>query len=302
MSGLKLGRSGLKLWMLRAFMRALAALPWSWLRALGRLLGHILWRFDTREKFTTQTNIALCFPELNAEQQAQLVRASLIDFGQTAFEMPKLWLAPLPHTLAAIKTVEGENILQQKLALGRGTIVLGPHHGNWEMAGLFLGKYYGITMMYLPAQSAAADELVRIGRGRTGATLVPADTGGVRTVLKVLRSGGAVGILPDQVPKQAGVEYAPFFGQPALTMTLVSNLLQKTGARAITVAALRLPEGGFKLVFREPDQAIYSPDLAQSLAGLNRSVEACVRNHPEQYQWEYKRFKGPARSKVSVYK
>lgn len=301
MAGLKLCLAGLKLWILRVFMRGLAALPWSWLRAFGRLLGHILWRFDTREKQVTQTNIALCFPELSAAQQAQLVRASLIDFGQTAFEMPKLWLAPLPATLAAIKSIEGEDILKRKLALGSGTIVLGPHHGNWEMAGLYLGKQYGITMMYLPAQSAAADELVRLGRGRTGATLVPADTGGVRTVLKVLRRGGAVGILPDQVPKYAGAELAPFFGQPALTMTLVSNLLQKTDARAIIVAALRIPDG-FKLIFREPDQAIYSPDLAQSLAAMNRSVEACVREYPAQYQWEYKRFKGPARSKSSVYK
>jgi Kdo2-lipid IVA lauroyltransferase/acyltransferase len=292
---------GLKLWMLRAFMRCLAALPWSWLHAFGHLLGHLLWRFDTREKHITQTNIALCLPELSAEQQAQLVRASLIDFGRTAFEMPKLWLAPLTTALSAITEIEGEDILKRKLALGHGTIVLGPHHGNWEVAGLYLGQEYGITMMYLPAQSAAANELVRIGRGRTGATLVPADINGVRTVLKVLRRGGAVGILPDQVPKQAGAELAPFFGQPALTMTLVSNLLQKTNARAIIVAALRTPDG-FKLVFREPDQAIYSPDLMQSLIGLNRSVEACVREHPEQYQWEYKRFKGPARSKSSVYK
>lgn len=293
--------SGLKISLLRAVMRGLAALPWSWLHVLGTLLGHFFWRFDTREKQITLTNISLCLPDLSAEQQFELARASLIDFGQTAFEMPKLWLSPPPRTLAVITAVEGEDILKRYLDERRGVLVLAPHHGNWELVGLYLGQHYGITSMYLPSQGAAVDELVRLGRSQSGATLVPADTSGVRAVLKVLKNGGIAGMLPDQVPKGAGTEPAPFFGQPALTMTLASNLLQKTGARAIVVYALRLARGGFKLCFREPDAAIYSEDLAQSLAGLNRSVEACVREQPAQYQWEYKRFKGPSRSKSSVY-
>ncbi|MFT3929095.1 MAG: lysophospholipid acyltransferase family protein [Spongiibacteraceae bacterium] len=287
--------SGIKISLLRALMRGLAALPWSWLHALGRLLGHLFWRFDTREKQITQTNIALCLPELMPQQQADLVRESLIDFGQTAFEMPKLWLSPPEATLAAIAEIDGEALLQQYLAEGRGVLVLAPHHGNWEMVGLYLGQRYGITSMYLPSDNEAINELVRLGRSRSGATLVPADTSGVRAVLKILKKGGIAGMLPDQVPKGAGAEPAAFFGHPALTMTLASNLLQKTGARAIVVYALRQSRGGFKLVFRAPDDAIYSDDLAQSLAGLNASVEATARDCPAQYQWEYKRFKGPSR-------
>ena len=287
--------SGTKILILRAVMRGLAALPWSWLHAFGRLLGHLFWRFDSREKLTTQSNIALCLPELNAQQQADLVRESLIDFGQTAFEMPKLWLSPPERTLDAILEFDGEELLKESLAEGRGVLVIAPHHGNWEVVGLYLGQRYGITSMYLPSDNEAINELVRLGRSRSGATLVPAETSGVRAVLKALKSGGVVGILPDQVPKGAGVELSPFFGHPALTMTLASNLLQKTNARALVVYALRLPRGGFKMVFREPDPTIYADDLAQSLAGLNASVEASARDCPAQYQWEYKRFKGPSR-------
>ena len=293
--------SNWKLRILRTLMRALAALPWSWLHASGRALGKLFWYFDTPEKKATQINIALCLPELNAEQQAQLVRASLLDFGETILEMPKLWFAPPERMLAAISAIEGEELLRGALASGRGAIALAPHLGNWEIVGLYLGRHYATTSMYLPSQGEAVDQLVRAGRSRSGATLVPADTSGVRAILKVLKGGGLTAMLPDQVPKQAGAEPAPFFGQPALTMTLASNLLQKTGARAIMVFALRLPGGSFKLIFREPDAAIYSPDLAQSLAALNRSVEICVRENPAQYQWEYKRFKGQGR-KNSVYR
>jgi KDO2-lipid IV(A) lauroyltransferase len=216
--------------------------------------------------------------------------------------MPKLWLLPPAQVLAVVSEVDGEELMKQYLAEGRGVLVLAPHHGNWEMVGLYLGQRYGITSMYLPSDNEAVNELVRHGRSSSGATLVPADTAGVRAVLKVLKKGGVAGMLPDQVPKGAGAEPAPFFGHPAQTMTLASNLLQKTGARAIVVYALRLSRGGFKIVFREPAAGIYSDDLAQSLAGLNASVEATARDCPAQYQWEYKRFKGPARSKSSVYK
>ena len=281
-------------------MHLLAALPWSWLRALGNFLGWIFWRFDTREKRVTATNIALCLPELDSAARTALTRARLAEFGRTVFEMPKLWLSPSAVVEAQIREIEGEGLMLQQLGQRRGVMLLAPHHGNWEVAGIYLAEHYGITIMYLPSQSAEIEALVRNARSRNGAKLVPADASGVRSVYKTLKQGGLVGVLPDQVPNQ-GADFAPFFGRPALTMTLVSNLLQKTHARAIMCVALRLPSGGFKLVFTEADAALYSNDLQQSLSGLNRSVEAVVRVAPDQYQWEYKRFKRQPQGVPAVY-
>jgi KDO2-lipid IV(A) lauroyltransferase len=75
-------------------------------------------------------------------------------------------------------------------------------------------------------------------------------------------------------------------------MTLPSNLLQKTGAQALFGCAFRVGRGkGFRIVFRAADPEIYAKDLSVSLAAMNRGVEAFVRECPQQYQWEYKRFK-----------
>jgi KDO2-lipid IV(A) lauroyltransferase len=146
--------------------------------------------------------------------------------------------------------------------------------------------------MYLPAKDPAVDGIIRIARTRSGGAVAAANTSGVRAVLKALKQGGVVGMLPDQVPKQAGAEFAPFFGRTALTMTLAANLLQKTGARAIFGCAFRADQGsGFRLAFRAAPEEIYSSDLAASLAALNRGVEAMILERPEQFQWEYKRFK-----------
>jgi Kdo2-lipid IVA lauroyltransferase/acyltransferase len=282
----------LKFWVLLALMRVLALMPWPVLEAIGYAVGYGLWCCNSRERHIAEVNIAHCLPDWSEAERAHLVRETLIDFGQMALEIAKVWFTPPPKVVAAILQIEGEDLLKAAMAEGRGVVMLAPHHGNWEMLGLYLGRYYGLTTMYLPAKDPALNELVRLARTRGGAAVAPATNSGVRTVLKVLKQGGLVGVLPDQVPKQAGAEFSPFFGQPALTMTLPSNLLQKTGARALFGCAFRVGRGkGFRIVFRDADPGIYSADLSVSLAALNRSVEAFVRECPQQYQWEYKRFK-----------
>ncbi len=291
-----------KFWALFVLMRALAWLPWWVLEALGWVVGQLLWWTKTRTRRITEINIERCLPDWSAQERQRLARASLLDFGEKAFEIAKVWFAPPYTAVAAIVAVEGEHLLRRELASGRGVILLGPHHGNWEMLGLFVGRFYGLTTMYLPAKDPVVDALIRGVRTRGGATVAPASAGGIRTLLKVLKQGGLVGVLPDQVPKQAGAEFAPFFGAPALTMTLTSNLLQKTGARALFGCALRVGRGGgFRIVFREPDAGLYSPDIDTSLAALNLGVEAIARECPAQYQWEYKRFKAQPEGFSRVY-
>ena len=98
-------------------------------------------------------------------------------------------------------------------------------------------------------------------------------------------------LFPDQVPPRESGQFVPFFGESTLTMTLASKLLRRSGARAVCAYCKRLPGGRYELRFRPVDETLYDAELATSLAGLNESVEACVRECPEQYQWEYRRFK-----------
>ena len=97
-------------------------------------------------------------------------------------------------------------------------------------------------------------------------------------------------MLPDQVPPPSGGEFAPFFGVPALTMTLLNRLQQKTGA-AVVIGYARRVDGGFRIVFRAAASGIDSEDLGTGLAALNHCVELTALDAIEQYQWEYKRFK-----------
>jgi KDO2-lipid IV(A) lauroyltransferase len=274
------------------FFRLLAWLPLSVSRGLGRLLGRIAWLAASRMRRTTLTNLRICLPELDEAARERLARESLCQTMQALCETGAVWLWPGERSLQLIREVPGRELLDQAKAKGRGVIVMAPHLGNWELAGLYLSACgLGPTyQLYQPPDDPALDALLFRARSRMGATMVATDNKGVAQLLRALRNGEIVGILPDQVPTEAGGEHAPFFGHPALTMTLLTRLQQKTGAVVVTAFAERIP-GGFRLHFREPDAGIYAEDPQEALAGLNRTVEELVRMAPEQYQWEYKRFR-----------
>lgn len=127
------------------------------------------------------------------------------------------------------------------------------------------------------------------GRSRFGATVVPANTKGVRAFYRALKRGDIVGLLPDQTPGVGDGVWADFFGRPAYTMTLVSRLQKSTGAALIVMYAERLPQGaGFKIHFEEIDTRNFDE------AALNRATESMVRRCPAQYLWGYNRYKAPA--------
>lgn len=275
----------------RLVLRISALLPLPLAHLIGATTGWLMSVLPNRQRLISQINIRRCFPELDDYQRAGLVRRSLIETGKTALEVGALWLWHQPKMLALVRQVSGEHALQAALAEGRGAIIAAPHLGAWEMVGLYCSAHYPMTSLYRPPRMAELDAMIRAARERAGAKLVPTDASGVRALYKALGNGELIGILPDQIPNAGNGLFAPFFGNPAYTMVLLSRLVQKTGAAVFFTWAERLPRGrGFHLHFVQADAAIGDPDPLVALTALNHGVEACVRTIPEQYQWSYRRF------------
>jgi len=288
----------LAIFILKLFSR----LPFSWGQKLGAFLGYILWRLNTRARQVTEKNIALCFPELSAVQQEQLIKQSLFECGKNIVEMGPSWLWPEERVRGLVKKVSGKELVESALTKNKGVIILAPHLGNWEILGLYLTQLHKTTFLYQPPKLPKMDRLIRNARSRSGANIVPTNRRGVMALLKALKAGEMVGILPDQEPDSASGVFAPFFGVPALSMTLISNLETKTGATVICSYAKRLPNSeGFEIVFKAADEQIVSSDIDESVAGLNHSVENVVNDCRAQYQWEYKRFKRRPNSEARFY-
>lgn len=278
--------------LLTGLLRLIAALPLPLIHTLGAGIGWLLWRIPNAVRHLAARNLVLCFPELTPDERNDLLRRNLIETGKSFLELGALWRWPGERVLRLVQgAVAGEETLAAAVHNQQGAILITPHLGAWEMAGLYYSSRYPLTILYRPSRMGL-DELSRQGRGRLGGQVVATDAAGIRALLTALRNGEVLGILPDQDPGDEGGVFAPFFGIAAGTMTLVSRLALKTGAPVFLTWAERLPQGrGYTLRLRALPAVTAAASLEESVAALNRGVEAAARSLPAQYLWAYKRFK-----------
>lgn len=266
-------------------------LPFPLLDALGSGMGALARSLRLREARVARRNIELCWPQRDASERERLWRSNLAETGRTLFETARFWTRPAAHNLDLVRRVEGIELLHAARAAGRGVIIAAPHLGNWELLNQWLAAQSALAILYRPPRRVWGDALIRRLRAQPGVTQVRAEASGVRILLKQLKDGGMVGILPDQQPKRGDGHFAPFFGVTALTMTLLPRLANKTGATVLSAYAERLPENrGFCIRLQTVPPDIASDDMDRATTILNAALEACIRQAPSQYQWSYKRF------------
>lgn len=284
--------SKLKYFLIAGLLRIAGSMPLGLAQWLGKLIGLIAWTLPTKSRKVTDTNIAICLPELPADEQHRLSRDSMAHTGMTLMEIPLMWEWPVEKCLGLIKETRGLELVDEALASGKGLILLAPHLGNWELAGLFFSSRYKMAALYSPPHLPEFEDYMIRVRGRLGSELVRGDRRGLTRLMAILKQGGVAGILPDQSPRGKTNAFAPFFGMEVKTMTLVSKLIQKTGAQALVTYAERLPDGkGFRILVTEAESGMGDADAVLAATALNQSVEKVVRMSPEQYQWEYKRLR-----------
>ena len=275
--------------LLRGLLVALGYLPLVVVHGLASVVGGLLWILPNTRKRVALRHLDLCLPELPQVERREIARRSLGHFLKAVLESPAIWFGPEPRLRQWLDDPEAAAKLRA-LAGERGTIVLCPHIGSWELAGMFCASVGRITSLYKP-QKGAIDALIVEGRSRLGANLVPTTGAGVKALLQALRDGEMIGVLPDQDPPRGSGVFAPLFGIPAHTTELVSKLAARTQAPVCFCYAERLDWGrGFRFHVK----TLMGPgiaDAAEGAAALNRGIESVLTHLPEQYWWSYKRFR-----------
>lgn len=267
--------------------RFFSAFPLWLLHVLGAAMGWVAFVASPTYRRRFLANAALARYSFGA------VRAAVGHAGRMVAELPRLWLgAPLPCSL------QGEACVEAAYAAGRGIVYLTPHQGCFELsaqaAALRWSAEHGpITVLYRPARQAWLAKVMETARNRPGMNAVPTTLAGVRQMIKALRRGEAVGLLPDQVPPAGQGHWAPFFGRDAYTMTLAVRLAQQTGAAVVLARCERLPLGRGFVTHFEPLAAPLSDQLEVAVLQINQAMEHLIRQCPEQYLWGYARYKQP---------
>jgi KDO2-lipid IV(A) lauroyltransferase len=276
---------------LPTLFRFFSRLPLPILHNLGAAAGWLAWLLSATYRRNFSAHIAQA-------GMTEAKAAAIAEAGKALLELPKIWLRPQSEVIERVVKVSGWELVEEAWRTGRGILFLTPHLGCFEITA----QYYAaqsthaghgpLTVLYRRPKQDWLAPLIEEGRG-ANLKLAPADLSGVRRLLKALKSGEAVGMLPDQVPGKGEGAWLPFFGRPAYTMTLAARLAE-TGATVLLAYGERLHYGaGFHLKLF----ALSAPlegDLMQRAAQLNRELETLIRQCPEQYLWGYNRYKVPA--------
>jgi len=268
--------------------RFLSRLPLSWLHSIGTLLGWLTWLLSPTYRRHMRANMLLAL----GPAEARRIRAAAIgEAGKGMLELPRIWLRPLAETASRVVEVSGWELVDAASRRGKGILYLTPHLGCFEVTAQYLSTQAPITVLYRPPRQAWLQAMIEAGRARAQLHLAAADLSGVRSLLKALKRGEAVGMLPDQAPRNGEGRWLDFFGRPAYTMTLAARLVE-SGASVIMVWAERLPAGaGYHFHLQEPTQPIRGTIEERALQ-INQQIEVLVRQCPEQYLWGYNRYKG----------
>ena len=278
-----------------SLVRCLSRRPLWFLHAVGAPLGWLAWLLSPsyRQRFAANAAQAGVAP---AD-----ARPAIAEAGRLVMELPYLWLRPAGVPIGPHLSWHGAEHLQAALDKGQGVVILTPHMGCFEVTAQAIAERFcsaaaPITVLYRPARKAWLRALEEDSRARPGLATAPASLAGVRQMIRALRRGEAVGLLPDQVPPDGMGLWAPFFGKPAYTMTLAARLVQQTGATALLVWGERLPRGAGYAVHFSPFDEVLPPGAeaqAECAAIVNRAMERLILQRPQQYLWGYHRYKQP---------
>jgi KDO2-lipid IV(A) lauroyltransferase len=261
--------------------------PLLLLNAIGYLLGWSAFLLSGTYRRRFVANAA------QAGYRFAQVRGAVGHAGRMVAELPRMWWGPVPRW-----RWDDAGCITKAYASGRGILFLTPHMGGFELSPQALAADYGpvhgpMTVLYRPARQPWLARLMSTARARPHMQAVPTTLAGVRGLLRALRRGEAVGLLPDQVPPDGMGTWAPFFGRPAYTMSLAARLAQQSGATVLLAWTERLSWGrGFVIHVRARAQALPA-DPGEAAAALNIEMENMIRQCPDQYLWGYARYKQP---------
>jgi len=279
------------IWVALGIFRLNAFLPYRLQIAEGRVLGRLIYHLLRSRRRIAAVNLALCFPEATPSARQNLLRQHFASLGITLIEHGLAWWGS-DALVRRLVELRGRENLERAMAGGRGVILLSGHFGAQEFSGRAFGLLCPTTAgFYRPSRNPLVDEILRRVRKRSAPILIPKQA--LRRVVRALRQGMPVWYAPDQSYRRAQSALIPFFGEPAMTTTALSELVRLGRAAVVPLLPTRLPDGrGYRLDILPALENFPGASPEEDARRVNSILEAHIRTVPEQYYWLHRRFKG----------
>jgi Kdo2-lipid IVA lauroyltransferase/acyltransferase len=281
-----------------AILRSIAALlkPFSWKTAsnFGARLGGLGYapcriRADRVERY-----IRAAFPDISAARVREIARESYRGLGRVTIESIILSREPKETVIAAFSGTENWELLEAALAEGRGVVLVSGHIGSWELSAAYMAaRGVPVDAIAMHMANPLSDGFFKRTRERFG-TRVLFDDQAVRAIPRAFKDGRAVGFLSDQGALGLASTFVDFFGRPAKTPRGAAVFALRGQLPMLFIAAIRQPDLSYRFIVRKvplAESGDRERDVDDTVRNYTKVIEDCVREHPEQYFWQHRRWK-----------
>lgn len=259
----------------------------------GEKLAMLVFKLSKKHRNRALSNLALAFPEMPAEERLELAKRCFLHFGRVFADFLRSSARTDEEVISTCEIVNQE-ILDAELAKGKGIMLITGHFGNWERAAhRVVAAGYKVTVVARDANDSDLNQSVMRIREKQGIAVLPRGKA-ARGILSVLKANEVIAILPDQ---NSGDIFIPFFGKPAGTVTGPSSIAIKTGAPMVPLYCRRVGPAKYEARIYPPLEPVEGYEPVEALTrAINNSLEAAIRETPEQWLWFHNRWKSARRA------
>jgi KDO2-lipid IV(A) lauroyltransferase len=282
-------------WITGAAALLARVLPLRSLQALGNAMGSLLFRLLKPRREIALANLERVFGDrYDRRERERIINFSVRNMAKTMLELLKAgWLSE--EQLREFVQIRGEEHLRQAVERGKGVVVITGHFGNWELLAATVGRLgYDLAVIARDANDQNTANIINRAREAAVAEVLPRES--VREMLRVLREGKILGILPDQHTERGGI-WLPFMGHLACTAPGPATLAQRTGSPIVPAFARRTEDDRLDLYFlppiEVPDTGDRQQDIRTATRLINDALSAEIMAHPEQWIWMHRRWRQP---------
>jgi len=258
-------------------------LPFKIASSLGTLIGGFIATLPIRINELARANIRRVFPKKDEAWVRKVQFHSMISLARTFFEFPKVYTLP---TKTFNKLVEYTGM--EYLKSNPKALILTAHLGNWDVICRMMGRISENTgNVYRATNNPYVNKYMINMRAKAGGVQIPKGTKGARQIVKLLKTGGLLGMLMDQKMND-GIE-STFLGQPAMTAPALAELAAKYDIPVLPISSIRQPDGTFLVTINEPIKMAGNKE--QDTQTCNDILSKMIYENPNQWMWVHKRFK-----------
>lgn len=281
-----------------AVMHVLGRLPLAWVRALGWVLGWVLYLLAVPRRRVAQTNLRLCFPDKSPAQIRALCLQTFVHFAQAWLDRGWLWHGS-PEVVRRRLTLSGAvNELQGH----EPVVIFAPHFvgldAGWTALTQQLPRHF--TTIYTNQANKVVDAWILAGRQCFGRARLFGRADGVKTIVATLRAGDPLYLLPDMNFGPEDSVFVPFYGVSAATVPSLSRFAKLGRAKVVPVLT-RMTRRGYEIEVMPSWQGFPSDDVLADTALMNLRLQSFIDTMPDQYFWVHKRFKDRPPGAPAVY-